>query len=66
MSLRQPHDRNDERPGVRVGGKVTGGASGSRKRTKAGISLKRKDMPICDRPIKVFGEAEVGGLRAEG
>ena len=28
------------------------------KPNKTGMSMKRKDMPICDRPIKVWGDSE--------
>jgi len=56
----------NELGGARVGGRETKRASGSRKRTKAGMSLKRKDMQICDRPIKVFGEGGGSRFRAEG
>jgi hypothetical protein len=41
--------------GFGLGVRKTREARGSRKRTKAGMSLKRKDMPICDRPIKILG-----------
>src|SRR5215470_476400 len=47
--------------GFGFGGRETSGAKGSRKRTKAGMYLKKKDMPIYDRPIKVFGRG--GGRR---
>jgi len=39
---------------------------GKPKLTKAGISMKIKDMPICDRPIKVLGEGGHRRVRTEG
>ena len=60
MSLREQPDMNDALPDVRVGDHETKGARGSRKRTKAGMSLKGKDMPICDCPIKVLDKGDAG------
>ena len=57
MSLRGQHDVNDELRGVRVGDQETRGTKGSRKRTKAGMSRKQKEISIYDRPINVGNKA---------
>jgi len=51
---------SEEMPGLQLRVRKPQECGGSRKRTKAGMPLKGKDMPICDRPIKVFGEGGVG------
>ena len=62
VCLQGQHDM----PGARVGGQQTGGARGSGNRTKAGMSLKRRDMSKYDRPINVFGEWRGRRFRGEG
>jgi len=59
------HGQRD-RPGVRVGVQERRGARVRRDRTKAGISLKVKDMPKCHGPIKVLEKGEVGDFAASG
>jgi hypothetical protein len=66
MSLRGQHDMNDELPGVRLGDQETRGTRGGRNRTKAGMSVKQKEISIYHRPINVLGNRAVGGFRAEG
>ena len=53
MSLRR-------QPEVRVGDQDTRGTRESRKRTKAGMPRKQKEISIHDRPINVLGKKAVG------
>ena len=55
MSLGREHDLAGVRAEV---GKA--GSAGKPEPNKAGMSLKVKDMPKCDRPIKVLEEGEAG------
>ena len=45
-------------PGARARAQESPGSAG--KGTKAGMSMKMKDMSICDRPIKDLGNQDVG------